>query len=1583
MFNTFKKCCGIVAMFALYFFSAPAAYAQCDGLQLTMTMTYDSWAYEGSWSLTDATGTVISSGGGGGESPVSFCVPENSCFTLSVADSYGDGGTGYTVLNADGSVLASISGFSYSSSASADFCVEGQPSATGCTDVFAVNYDSFAAEDDGSCEFIEPSCTNSGSFCYNNSFNLEVVGYAAAPAGDSLHFSITSGELEYYWDQLYVFDSFDLSAAPLLALGEGFPSGWTDVTGANVLSPTGVVVIAVSSDGSGSCGNNWTPIDQIEWEANCPIGCTDETASNYDPYATVDDGTCEYVGCTDSTAINYDPAATTDDGSCELPSCAWSGEFCYGSGLSFAILGYAVAPEGENINLYFEQGNIEDYFDQIYVVDGFDLATAQVLWSAGLTSVSGYEDFSGTFITSTTGTAVIVVSSDSSVSCESSTSLNPIIWTAFCDSAMGCTDAIACNYDEGTTFDDGSCDYSCIGCMDSSAANYDPTATQQLDGSCVFCADGTYPLTVAMTDAGGDGWDGATYSLQAVDGSVNISGSADEAQSAAGGIYTDFVCTALGCYIFSHGGGSADGENSVTLSDQFGTVYTQGLPANEVYNLDFGAFGTCGFEGCTDTGCFNYDPSASIDDGSCICPPDNDAIANAQPIACGMTLSGDLSNASDADGLVAQYGDPDDPGAFSPGVWYSFNASGTDQVDVNTCGTAISGLADAASDTKLHIFKQDADGTLELVTTNDDECGLYSAASFLTQPGENYLIHVARNTDSGVQFELALDCTDCPETPSNDLCVDAIPMIDGITFSGNVCCTNPTGAYGPWADHQGVWFTMNSQDPVEGLTFSTFYFSMVNVSAESLSLHIYDGNGTCDSLVIAAGCTDWTGQCAGSVEAFLDIEPNTDYYFYAATPNGAGCGDFEFTTTGVYVGCTDPAADNYWDLADVDDGSCTYSIVPDNDACENATPLACDDIIEASMGGATYTEIEDCFPVSGGCTIAPYGQYPSTTYTPFCNGSLGTVTTCGYAGEYSSINCTEDETYLFQLGNQDVATAALEDGTILATGIGFCEFTSPISGIVRFYQTPPGNCGGVQTGCITRSVACGDYTPPVGGVPPAGGVWYTFEGTGELHNINTCGSTIDTKLALFTAESATACGSLSCATDASGEAISSLSSFDDCGFFDQDDASLNFISEIGTTYFVYVSYEYDGTYDGQGDYNISMTCEEVVEGCTIGAACNYNPDVNVETNEVCEYTSCVCADAGNTDGVVLRIEMFDFNGAGGDGWATSDPGSTGGGYTITDQAGNVVASGSIDDALYQLDEDNYTGAEFGVDAVCVDPGCYNYSFTTATFWGEEQYWAVYEGDGTAAVISVDLGAYAGLPSETTTDYDFGVGGAVCGCTDTGACNYDELATDDNGSCEYLTCAGCTDETSCSYDPAALILDLAACCYDNCVTVTLTSGASAVVTISDLDGNAVEAISVSSDDASYTACVASGCYVVSSEGDGNWTMSGIFGLAISGGAGFEPTYFSVGGSNCVFGCNVLCACNYDDAVNILDISTCSFDDCAGCTYEDASNYEATASVDDGSCEFSLSNPCPADINEDGSVTTADLLEFLSAFGSVCE
>ncbi|MDB4126729.1 lamin tail domain-containing protein, partial [Flavobacteriales bacterium] len=66
--------------------------------------------------------------------------------------------------------------------------------------------------------------------------------------------------------------------------------------------------------------NYWTDIDQHTFPCqSAPVyGCTDSTAPNFDPLATIDDGSCIILtfGCTDSTAFNYNVTANSDDGSC-------------------------------------------------------------------------------------------------------------------------------------------------------------------------------------------------------------------------------------------------------------------------------------------------------------------------------------------------------------------------------------------------------------------------------------------------------------------------------------------------------------------------------------------------------------------------------------------------------------------------------------------------------------------------------------------------------------------------------------------------------------------------------------------------------------------------------------------------------------------------------------------------------------------------------------------------------------------------------------------------------------------------------------------------------------------------------------------------------------------------------------------------------------------------------------------------------------------------------------------------------------------------------------------------------------------
>lgn len=1614
MLNKLTKCCSILAVFALYFLSAPGASAQCESVDdYTLIVNGSSYATEVGWRIEDADGNVISQAGGqvgeafstcpegSGQGTFNFDLASGTDYTFVFIDCYGDGWNGGTAIlyrtsdtqfaigtigagvgfgSGDGSPAGGQYNYGFTTpSAVGCGCTDEascnyDPNATtddgscaipGCMDETACNYDACANEDDGSCATQNIIFTLAGSYPPETSWALE----------DNLGNVIASGggyPYSFPYPTITETICVNLGCYTFVAMdswGDGWDSGYTLATEEGVFF-----------SGDGNFGTS--EVTDFCFEP----GCTDPNASNYSSLATEDDGSCEFLGCMDPNDYAYDPFATTDDGSCL--GCDQSGNICYGNYSNTEQIVFQTGVPLGNDGLYFTilSGLIEDGFDQVFIYDGLEINADNLLFADGFDFVTGSLDLSGTLVYAPSGYVTVTVDSDGSVSCSSSTTYAGG-WEYQVACNVGCMDDMACNYDEAAGIDDGSCDYSCVGCMDTSAANYDPNATIQGDGSCVFCAAGTFVMNIEMSDAGGDGWEGAQYFLTDLATDEMLSGDWDNAGLYLGDVAVDFLCMPLGCYTFSVGGGSGIGEVGATLSDQFGTTYLEGTGAIASTNVDFGLTGLCGFEGCTDPYCWNFDISATIDDESCVCPPLNNAVEDAVALECGSVVNGTVANASDVEGIVGQLfgGHTINQG----GAWYQYNASGTQQVFIDLCGTPDAGFADGTElmDSQIHVFVEDNDGNLVMVASNDESCFSHAGVSIVTDVAETYYIHVsAYGAGDGGQFQISVNCTEActTGTPFNDDCAGALPQLDGIAFSGSTCCTNQEGAYTAGnvdygagvlsgASTYGVWFTFNSGD------FDSFDFNLQNGDGAAVSLSIYYAATNCDEVATStvfagggiAGC-NVTGQCAGSISSITDLVANTDYYFLVGTTDPGECGTFSFSTTGVYLGCMDTYASNYDSQATEDDGSCEYTQAPGNDSCINAYPLACNGGYEInSMGGST----EDDLPMCGGgdmefegCLTATYGLYPGATFTPTCDGNFANITTCAYAGEYSNVNVVAGNTYTFVSSNPAyLLTVANSTGTtVLAAGIGEVEYVAATTGTVRAYRNTDG-CGSA-TGCTTFAVSCG-------GTPP-GGVWFTFEGTGDLHNINTCGSTLDTQLQLFTAASGS-CDSLACTTQIDGSPAVSQTSFESCGFFDQDDASLNFISEEGVTYYVYVGTDLSNA----GSYQIEMTCEEAIYGCMVDIACNYDPLANLEGD--CDFTSCACADETQT---AIVVEMFDGFG---DGWSGGNDGSMGG-YEIQDMDGNVYASGTLEEALYQVDDDNYQGAEYGIDTQCLDEGCYFFVFTTADIWAEEQSWAL-----TVNGEQVAAASYTDADNSTSFSYAFTIGDFECGCTDDFACNFDGVSPDwvENGTCEYMTCAGCTDPENCFYDGPEFTIDDGSCCTENCITIQMYDSwgdgwNGNVLTIKDLDGNVIQTATIASGaSATDVGCLPDGCYTVECGGGSfasevSWDLLGVYGGTLSG-VVQGATYFSVGGNNCIEGCSILCACNYDAAVNIPTDDICEFYGCGGCTYPGAVNYDETAASDDGSCEFDFANPCPADLNEDGSVSTADLLQFLGAFGTVCE
>ena len=230
---------------------------------------------------------------------------------------------------------------------------------------------------------------------------------------------------------------------------------------------------------------------------------------------------------------------------------------------------------------------------------------------------------------------------------------------------------------------------------------------------------------------------------------------------------------------------------------------------------------------------------------------------------------------------------------------------------------------------------------------------------------------------------------------------------------------------------------------------------------------------------------------------------------------------------------------------------------------------------------------------------------------------------------------------------------------------------------------------------------------------------------------------------------------------------------------------------------------------------------------------------------------------------------------------------------------------------------------------------------------------------------------------------------IAGCTNAAADNYNSDATDDDGSCEFQ---GCTIEGACNYDSTANVND-GSCefpelfynCDGDCNNDSDEDGVCDELEIqgctdmsaSNYNENATD------DDGS---CEFPGCTNPDAENydeganvdDGTCIAPGCI---YSNAANYDPLASTDDGSCSFEGCTDASANNYC-ALALVSNDSCTYD-VLGCTYPEADNYSPSANVDDGSCELPEGEvECPFDTDGNGLVGSADLLEFLAAYSYPC-
>ena len=965
------------------------------------------------------------------------------------------------------------------------------PPVQGCTDPMALNFDSLAVIDDGSCTFIQ-GCMNP------NASNFDPL------AGELPNGLITPGatcNLNVFTNTHFGVDTTDYFADPSLwqigtriYVGNSMTQWFVDVV--VVESPQScnaglalVYVVATEAEADGIYNTN-TPNTNVNAIVGEPwfldpcifiYGCTQPNALNYNPLAGVDDGTCINIpGCTDSTSINYNPAATLNDGSCggyggpiacspgkelvtvEIMLDQYAGEIgwnMYTTGGTLIheqpIGSYSGQPMGAIVTKYLcvdygtqIQFQIEDSFGdglggaQFGGIDG-----TWIVYTECDTLSEGIGDFGSIY------TEVADVNECVQI---------PV---------LGCTDPNYVEFNPMATVDDSSCvTQNVFGCIDLNAFNYDPNATAQLQNP--GCMN-----TLRLTDWADNGWAGSFLVVTQGNnwwGPFTL-GPNDLILDTA--IYFN-TQEEIKTYFYSFG-------QSVPTSNQcrfqiinpIGFIVSEGgsnsftdpLLSYNQYGMIYDDIALCGDNcipkvyGCTDSLAINYIPNANTSDGSCYYAP-------------GCTDAAYLEYHTQ--GFVADYDDGSyclnyanfgctDANAFNYNSLATVNwTSVLDQTD--PCIAKIFGCTDPLA------FNYDP-----LANTEDYTCqAVVNGCLDPTQFNYNPLA----NTDNNTCIPFAYGCTD-----TSALNYDVLANTDdGSCIAYLYGCTDSLAInYNPLANTDDASCILTVLGCTSPIAFN--YDSLANVDDGSCIPFVYGcmdntqfnfdplantDDGSC--IPIINGCTDPimfnynllantdNGSCIPFVYGCTDSTA-FNYNALANTDNGScdpvvlGCTDstalnynpLANTSDGscitILLGCTDSTALNYNVLANVDDGSCIDVV------------YGCTDINSFNYNLLANVDDGSCIPFIYGCTDPTQFNYDINANTddgscvPYIYGCMDIL-----AFNYNPL-------------------ANTDNGSCIAIVLGCMDSTALNYDVLANTEYVPSNCILPVTGCT--DVSAYNYDP--------------------------------------------------------------------------------------------------------------------------------------------------------------------------------------------------------------------------------------------------------------------------------------------------------------------------------------------------------------------------------------------------------------------------------------------------------------------------------------------------------------------------